>query len=115
MNQQRSSRQRYRRFVEDYHARRLDAHLEAEGKEKSLDEASKAEAAATPEAKLERRGKRRQYVREYLRWLWPHRYAVGLMFLLALITAGLQMVEPLFMRFIVDGVLLDRTLDAASK
>jgi ATP-binding cassette subfamily B protein/subfamily B ATP-binding cassette protein MsbA len=116
MNHQRSSRQRYRRFVKDYRAKRLDAQLEAEGKEKALDDASKpAEAADTPESKLERRGKRRKYVRKYLSWLWPHRYAVGLMFLLALITAGLQMVEPLFMRFIVDGVLLDRGLDAASR
>jgi ATP-binding cassette subfamily B protein/subfamily B ATP-binding cassette protein MsbA len=116
MKQQRSSRQRYRRFVEDYRAKRLDAQLEAEGKEKSPDEASKpGEVTDTPESRLERRGKRRKYVREYLRWLWPHRYAVGVMFLLALITAGLQMVEPLFMRFIVDGVLLDRTLDAASR
>ena len=108
MNHQRSSRQRYRRFVEDYRAKRLDAQLEAEGKEKALDDASKpAEAAETPESKLERRGKRRRYVREYLRWLWPHRYAVALVFLLALVTAGLQMVEPLFMRFIVDRVLLN--------
>ena len=53
------------------------------------------------------RGKRREYLREYVRWLWPHRYAVGFFFLLALISAGLEMVEPLFMRFIIDRVLLE--------
>src|SRR5678809_903934 len=42
------------------------------------------------------------------------RQVVGL-FLLALLTAGLQMIEPLFMRFIIDHVLLDRDLDAAAR
>jgi len=54
-------------------------------------------------------------VREYLRWLWPHRYAVGAVFMLALLGAGLQMIEPLFMRFIIDRVLLNTALDAASR
>jgi ATP-binding cassette subfamily B protein len=62
-----------------------------------------------------RRGKRREYLREYLRWLWPHRYAVGAVFLFALLTAGLQMIEPLFMRFIIDRVLLNTALDTASR
>jgi ATP-binding cassette, subfamily B, bacterial len=36
-------------------------------------------------------------------------------FLLALISAGLEMVQPLFMRFIVDHVLLNRVLDTAGR
>ncbi len=63
----------------------------------------------------ERRGKRRQYVREYLRWLRPHRYAVAGVFAVALVAAGLQMIGPLFMRHIIDRVLLDRTLTAAER
>ncbi|MDQ3949364.1 MAG: ABC transporter ATP-binding protein/permease, partial [Gemmatimonadota bacterium] len=55
------------------------------------------------------------YLREYLRWLSPHRFAVGAVFLLALTVAGLQMIEPLFMRFIVDRVLLNTALDTASR
>src|SRR5205814_10559145 len=43
---------------------------------------------------------RRAYVRDYLRWLRPHWYELGVVFVLALAVAGLQMVEPLFMRFI---------------
>ena len=58
-----------------------------------------------------KRGKRREYLREYLAWLWPHRYAVVVLAVFALITAGLEMVEPLFMRFIVDRVLLNTALD----
>jgi ATP-binding cassette subfamily B protein/subfamily B ATP-binding cassette protein MsbA len=54
-------------------------------------------------------------VRDYLRWLWPYRYAVAAVFVLALIGAGLQMIEPLFMRFIIDRVLLATGLDAAAR
>jgi ATP-binding cassette subfamily B protein/subfamily B ATP-binding cassette protein MsbA len=103
----RSSRQRYRGFVEDYKHRRLDDSV-ASGNTSQNGKAP--DAAAT-----ERRGKRRQYVREYLRWLRPYRYAVVGLFLLALVTAGLQMIEPLFMRFIIDHVLLNRDLDAPTR
>src|SRR5262245_58218154 len=79
-----SSRQRYRSFVADYRARRLDERLE------QASAPGKDSAPAKPG-----RAKRRQYVREYLRWLKPHRYAVGGLFLIALAVAGLQMIEPL--------------------
>ncbi|HEY5414559.1 MAG TPA: ABC transporter ATP-binding protein, partial [Gemmatimonadaceae bacterium] len=107
VNHPRSSRQRYRGFVEDYKHRRLDDSI-ASGTTSQNGQAPDAAA-------IERRGKRRQYVREYLRWLRPYRYAVVGLFLLALLTAGLQMIEPLFMRFIIDHVLLDRDLDAAAR
>ena len=103
----RSSRQRYRGFVEDYKHRRLDDSIASSN---TSNNGKAPDAAAT-----ERRGKRRQYVREYLRWLRPYRYAVAGLFLLALVTAGLQMIEPLFMRFIIDRVLLNRDLDAAAR
>ena len=59
--------------------------------------------------------KRREYLRDYLRWLWPHRFAVAGVFGLALLSAGLEMIEPLFMRFIVDRVLLNTGLDLSSR
>jgi ATP-binding cassette subfamily B protein/subfamily B ATP-binding cassette protein MsbA len=88
----RSSRKRYRLFVQDYKHGRLDEKVEA-----------------SP------RGKRREYLREYMRWLWPYRYAVGVVFFFALLAGGLEMVEPLFMRFIIDKILLNASLDAASR
>ena len=103
MSHPRSSRQRYRVFVEDFKHRRLD------------DVASKDGNGAPPEPAPDKRAKRRQYVREYLRWLAPHRPAVAGLFVLALATAGLQMIEPLFMRYIIDRVLLDQTLTAAAR
>src|SRR5438034_7353690 len=86
--QPRSSRQRYRAFVQDYTQRRLDDGTA--GESQPLD-----------------RGKRRAYVRDYLRWLRPYRYAAGALLALALLTTGLQMIEPLFMRFIIARVLLN--------
>jgi ATP-binding cassette subfamily B protein len=97
MSRLRSSRQRYLTFVQDYRKHRLD------------------EPGTPAEAKGNTGGKRREYLREYLRWLWPHRFAVGALFVLALIGAGLQMVEPLFMRFIVDRVLLATGLDRTTR
>jgi len=97
----RSSRQRYEQFVEDYRRRRLDEVAEA-------DTRPSAGATALP-------GRRKAYVRAYLRWIRPHRGAVALVFFLALVTAGLEMVEPLFMRFIVDDVLLTRGLTSLQR
>jgi ATP-binding cassette, subfamily B, bacterial len=98
----RPSRHRYHDFRRDYRQQRLD---------------DAAESGSRPEAESpgQRRGKRREYVREYLRWLWPHRFAVATVFVLALVTAGLQMIEPLFIRFIIDRVLLNTALDTASR
>ena len=112
-----TSRERYRRFVKDYRAGRLDEQTEARaGVQPSLPAAPPVVSEGAVSA-LRRffAGTRRQYAREYLRWLRPHRSAAALVFVLALIVAALEMVQPLFMRTIVDGVLLDQSLDAAAR
>lgn len=101
----RSSRQRYNAFVQDYRLRRLD---DQDGDGHRPEEPVAPGAAAG-------RGRRRQYLREYLRWLRPHRYAFAGVFLLALARAGLEMIEPLFMRFMIDRVLLDQAIDTARR
>jgi ATP-binding cassette subfamily B protein/subfamily B ATP-binding cassette protein MsbA len=112
----RSSRHRYRGFVVDYRQRRLDDASENGNGQKRLDNsASDAEGVRSPEPRREQRDRRRQYLREYLRWLWPHRFAVGTLFLLALLAAILEMAEPLFMRFIIDRVLLNLELETAAR
>jgi len=108
-----TSPDRYRGFVEDYRHGRLDDDRQADG-------AKRADPAAAPTddgqpSAATKRSNRRKYVRDYLHWLRPHRYAVGAVFLLALIAGALQMVEPLFMRFIIDRVLLNKGLDAAAR
>jgi ATP-binding cassette subfamily B protein/subfamily B ATP-binding cassette protein MsbA len=90
----RSSQQRYRLFVDDYRNGRVD---EEKPKEPKLP------------------NKRREYLREYVRWLKPHRFGIGVVFALALAAAGLSMIEPLFMRYIIDRVLLIRDLDARAR
>ena len=98
MSRAESSRRRYRTFVKAYRDRTLEDPADGEKKPK---------AGGTAEDKAKAAGKRREYLREYLRWLWPHRFAVAGVFVLALVAAGLQMIEPLFMRFIIDRVLLN--------
>ncbi len=104
MSQPRSSRARYRAFLEDYKKRRLDE--ETEKRDKGASPGTPPPATPGKSQGL-LRGKRREYLRDYLRWLRPHRARIAWVFLLALIAAGLQMVEPLFMRFIIDRVLLE--------
>jgi len=110
----RSSRQRYREFVENYRHHRLDASGEAERKP-IAESPTSGDGASQPTTQILPRGKQREYLREYLQWLWPHRFAVGFVFVLALTAAGLQMIEPLFMRFIIDRVLLNDTLDPQAR
>jgi ATP-binding cassette subfamily B protein/subfamily B ATP-binding cassette protein MsbA len=102
-----SSRKRYRQFVSDYRARRLDAQTDAAVHQEEPQEVS-------PRAFL-RRGKQREYLRDYLRWLKPHRNAIAVVFGFALLAAGVELIEPLFMRFIIDRVLLNTQLDTAAR
>jgi ATP-binding cassette, subfamily B, bacterial len=109
----RSSRQRYRDFVRDYRLRRLDAKTDASKEQKPVAETGNTEQETFTAAwRSLRGGTRRAYLREYVRWLRPHRAALLVVSVLALAAAGLQMIEPLFMRFIVDRVLLDNALTA---
>jgi ATP-binding cassette subfamily B protein/subfamily B ATP-binding cassette protein MsbA len=109
----RSSRQRYRRFVQDYRQHRLDESEEPRRDEKQTgDRAKPVEDSA---AQSPRGARRRQYLRDYGHWLWPHRYAVGAVFVFALLAGGLEMFQPLFMRFIVDRVLLKSGLTSTAR
>jgi ATP-binding cassette, subfamily B, bacterial len=111
----RSSRHRYLKFVADYKQRRLDELHEGDDEEKQADQQPAGKKRSWREALGLNRGKRREYLREYLAWLWPHRYAVIVLGTLALATAALEMAEPLFMRFIVDRVLLNTGLESAPR
>jgi ATP-binding cassette subfamily B protein/subfamily B ATP-binding cassette protein MsbA len=105
MPRARSSRQHYDTFRAQYRAGSLDA----------ANESAPGATSKTQVGAKEQRARRRAYLREYLRWLWPQRWAIAAVFVLALLAAGLQMIEPLFMRFIVDGVLLNGALDASAR
>ena len=108
----RSSRLRYRKFVQDYQLGRLDDVIEDLARKTSSGQA-RTEGNGAPRRPRGLKG--RQYLREYARWLWPHRYTVGAVFVFALLAGGMEMIQPLFMRFIIDRVLLNAGLDAASR
>src|SRR5262245_46839136 len=113
LNHARSSRRRYRDFVQKYKRGQLDETAETGEQQRTRDDTAKA--AENKSLFGFRQGKRREYLRAYLRWLRPHRYAIGALFVFALLAAGLELVEPLFMRFIIDRVLLNSALDLASR
>ena len=102
MNRPRSSRQHYDVFRRDYRNGTLDDTVAGVGKPPA-------------DGKLKTGSKRREYLKDYLQWLWPERWAVAAIFVLAILAAGLQMIEPLFMRFITDRVLLDDAAPTAER
>ena len=113
MSHPRSSRDRYKGFVQSYRLGKLDAEAEQDAAGKPAGPAKDAAESSGKGGLL--KGRRREHLREYVRWLKPHRTGIAVMFVFAVIAAGLQMMEPLFMRFIVDRVLLDTSLDRASR
>lgn len=103
MSNNRSSRSRFERFRQAYR----------EGRTKELAThagSSKADDRKRPDA-LERR----KYMREYFRWLYPYRWAAAGLLLMALVVAVLDMAQPLFMRYIIDDVLLADGLSDAKR
>src|SRR5262249_54920052 len=106
----RSSRERYRGFVQDYRQKRLGD--SRHGDDKPPDGfPEEPDGASSPAARPSRR---RKDARESRRWLWPHRCAVAAILVHALRCAGLAMIEPLLMRWIIDKVLLNTRLDSAA-
>ena len=93
--------------MDDYRNRRLDQKVD--------EKPAGAASPPKPESKGLLTGARRASLREYARWLKPHRVAIGWFVVLSLVVAGLQMIEPLFMRFIVDRVLLVTGVDTATR
>jgi ATP-binding cassette, subfamily B, bacterial len=101
MNRSTTSWQRYCRFLQQYRQRRLD---EGPG------DAMNGTKPDTPRPKLNQRR-----LRDYVRWLSPFRGAFAVLFLLSLLAACLQMLQPLFSRYIIDQVLLKPKLSGAAQ
>ncbi|MFN8580028.1 MAG: ABC transporter ATP-binding protein [Gemmatimonadaceae bacterium] len=123
-NRPQSSRQRYRQFVEDYNNRRLDAILDEQnaagrlsrhGAREDGGDATPADGGTVRRTGLRISSARRGHIRAYLGWLKPHRRELTVVVSLSLMVAAMEMVEPLFMRTIIDRVLLNKVLDAAQR
>src|ERR687885_523989 len=76
-----TSRERYRTFIDDYKHRRLED-----------PEIKKDAKGSEPSPRTLVGGKRREYLRDYVRWLRPHRMQLVMVFGLSLIVAGVDMI-----------------------
>lgn len=90
-----SSRRRFRKFQDAYHAGRIRELVTDD----ALAKEHKGEFARTGD-----RSERKQYLRMYLKWLLPYWKTVTALVVLALCAAGLEMVQPLFLRYLIDNV-----------
>ncbi|TWT36665.1 putative multidrug export ATP-binding/permease protein [Posidoniimonas corsicana] len=61
------------------------------------------------------KAQRRKYLGMYLRWLSPYRNTVVALGSLALVIAVLDMAQPLFMRHIIDEVLLNESMTTGQR
>ncbi|MGI9517994.1 MAG: ABC transporter ATP-binding protein [Pirellulaceae bacterium] len=95
-----TSKERFAEFLERFH----DGYYSRERMtEDSPDGDGKPEQEQDKGAKKQRR---RSYLKLYTRELWPHWRMVALLVTLALVIAALQLIQPLFLRYIIDSVLL---------
>ncbi len=96
----RTSRRRYDNFRRAYQEGRTDELAVKESRDK-----------LPPPPK----GQVRRHLVQYLGWLRPHLSAIAAVMLLAAINAGLETLPPLFMRYVVDNILLAQALSAAAR
>lgn len=100
LSERSSSRSRFQKFRQAYR----------EGRVHELSSRDRGEKRRPKD-----KSQRRRYLRMYLKWLRPHRGTVVVLGAMALVIAVLDMAQPLFMRHIIDDVLLDGGLSTADK
>jgi ATP-binding cassette subfamily B protein len=100
MKPARTSRQRYAAFRRAYQEGRTDELAVSQSRNK-----------LPPPSKEHRR----EHLFQYLGWLRPHLPAVAIVLVLAAMNAGLETLPPLFMRYVVDHVLLAQDLAAEAR
>ena len=66
-------------------------------------------------SKQEKKKRRRGYLRKYVQQLWPHSRMVALLIILAILFSILEIVQPLFARYIFDEVLLNDDLTPSQR
>lgn len=102
MSKHPSSRQRFSEFRQAYRERRTG-------------ELAAADRPKGAERRKSAPGERKRYLRLYLEWLLPYRNTAAMLLVLALTVAALDMAQPLFMRHIIDNILLKEGLTTAER
>ena len=99
MNQRNTSKRRFSDFLDKF--KRGEFKSDQDSTE-DVDDGSDQKSDLDPKQKQ----KRRSYLKLYVRRLWPHWRLVAMLVLLAVVVSVLEIVQPLFARYIFDDVLL---------
>ena len=119
MSQLKTSRQRYAEFLEKF--RRNEVGLDPASEPTPTDTVKRSNEPTSEkdrdraDRKKQKSQRRRKYMRHYFRELRPHARRVTLLVVLALLVAGLDMIQPLFFRHIIDRILTNPAMDFLAK
>ena len=98
MTEFKTSKRRYAEFLEKFRKGEL--------RKDDDDKSNSDEEANSDHPESAQKSKRRSYLRQYIRRLWPHWKMVLLLAILAIAVSTLEIIQPLFIRYIFDDVLL---------
>ena len=104
MNRKSNSKGRFAEFVEKFRKGEFKQKNYGENETKPDDQDELI--SNDPSKKKEKKQKRRGYLKQYIRQLWPHWRMVVLLISLAVTVAVLEIASPLFGRYIIDQILL---------
>ena len=106
MNQPLTSKGRFAKFLSKFKRGELKS---------EFDESRKGEDSKKKKPTAEEKKKRRSYLRLYINRLWPHWRLVSFLAILAVAVSVLEIIQPLFARYIFDQVLLGEGLEQADR
>ena len=104
MNRPSTSRDRFAGFVNKF--RKGEFKQKNKDDEKGADDKGDPKKPLDANEKKQQKQKRRGYLKQYIRQLWPHWKMVALLVALAVTVAVLEIASPLFGRYIIDEILL---------
>jgi ATP-binding cassette subfamily B protein/subfamily B ATP-binding cassette protein MsbA len=108
MSRPNTSKSRFSEFLAKFKSGQLKKERDEEGADKK----------PKPEGELDKKAKkqkRRSYLRLYIQRLWPHWKMVAVLASLAVFVSILEIIQPLFARYIFDDVLLAEGLTASER
>ena len=112
MNRKRNSRRRFAEFLKRFN----DSDQSNGSLKSSLPESDHSQAVADKTQKsAAEKIKQRRYLKQYISRLWPHWPMVLLLSSLAVLVAVLEILQPLFGRYIIDQILLNRELSRSQQ
>lgn len=108
MSKPQTSKSRFAEFVDKFKSGQLKRERDEDGSES--DDDSKPD-----EDKSKKKQLRRNYLKIYIRRLWPHWKMVAVLAALAILVSVLEIIQPLFARYIFDDVLLAENLTTSER